>query len=147
MFRSFTIVLTVLTLLCTIGCKQSTTSSTSTASGSADTSDVETTNQLRSFGQAFETYHLSNKRGPNDWDEAMAIGSSVSALREKGCLVAWGIRYRDATVGANQFVLAHLPSALETGGPVLMLDGTVLQAKPEPLKTLLEAQADIGVPR
>ncbi|MEM1068753.1 MAG: hypothetical protein AAGI63_07645 [Planctomycetota bacterium] len=147
MLRSMALVLALLMIVVAGGCRRSTTSTPTTSGGSADTGDAETTNQLRSFGQAFESFHLKNKRGPNDWDEAMGMGASVAALKEKGCLVAWGIRYRDATVGANQFVLAYPPSTMESGGPVLLLDGSVLQAKPEPLAKLLEAQAEIGVPR
>lgn len=140
------IALVGLSLFSLNGCRQEVTTASSSASASTDT---ETTNQLLAFGRAFEAYHLSNKKGPADWDEAMNMGDSatVSALRDKGCLVAWGMRYKDATIGIDQFVLAHLPSALETGGPVLMLSGQVLQAKPEPLKKLLEEQTSIGVPR
>jgi len=146
MNRSFPIVFVALASLHTIGCKQSTTSTSSTSATASSSATDETSDQLRAFGQAFQAYHMSNKRGPENWDEAMAMGGAAS-LKEKGCLVAWGIRYKDATIGADQFVLAYPPSTMESGGPVLMLDGNVLQAKPEPLKKLLEAQAEIGVPR
>ncbi len=127
------------------GCQQATTSQ----SGGSQTNHALASRQLSALGQAYHSYHLSNKKGPANWDEAISSGDSaaLTALRDDGCLVAWGVRFRDATIGVANFVLAYPPSTLEDGGPVLMLDGTVLQAKPEPLKKMLEEQADLGVPK
>ncbi|GAB5404906.1 MAG: hypothetical protein Aurels2KO_31370 [Aureliella sp.] len=119
------------------------------ATPAADTDMAETNQQLLALGKAYHSFHLTNKKGPADWDEAMSSGDSdaIAALRDKGCLVAWGTRFKDATVGAANFVLAYLPSAEDEGGLVLLLDGNVLRADPERITELLEAQSEIGVPK
>jgi hypothetical protein len=120
-----------------------------TTKAESDTTTAETNQQLVALGKAYHSFHMIHKKGPANWEEAMSSGNSnaISALRDKGCLVAWGTRFRDATVGASNFVLAYLPTTKEEGGLVLLLDGSVLRAAPEGLKELLEAQAEIGVPR
>lgn len=124
-----------------VGCQPTTTSK-------PDAGAAELSGQLLALGNAYHSFHMKHKKGPANWDEAMASGDStaISALRDKDCLVAWGMRFRDATGGTATFVLAYPPSTLTDGGPVLFLDGSVLPAKPGPLKTLLESQADVGVP-
>lgn len=109
----------------------------------------DTRQQLLALGQAYQAFHMINKKGPANWDEAMSAGDvmAIEALRSKGCLFAWGTRYKDATVGASNFLLACLPEAKTDGGYVLLLDGKVLPAKPKGIDMLLEAQAEIGVPK
>lgn len=140
--KSFTFI--AITMVSLSGCQNATTTET----GAQSSESSQTNAQLVALGKAYHSFHLTNKKGPASWDEAISSGDSaaISALRDQGCLVVWGIRFRDATVGASNFVLAYPPATLEKGGPVLLLDGSVLQAKPEPLKELLESQAEIGVP-
>ncbi len=113
------------------------------------TNMAETNQQLLALGKAYHSFHISNKKGPANWEEAMSSGDSaaIGSLRDKGCLVAWETRFKDATVGAANFVLAYLPSTKDEGGLVLLLDGNVLRAEPERIQTMLDAQAEIGVPK
>ncbi len=144
MLRHYPLLLLAIALVSLAGCQ-----SQSTATNKSDTTLAETNSQLLALGKAYHSFHMSNKKGPANWDEAMSSGDSgaISSLRDKGCLVAWGTRFRDATIGAANFVLAYLPSTLEEGGLVLLLDGSVLRTEPEPLKKMLESQAEIGVPQ
>lgn len=142
--RFHALILSAITLISLAGCQTQ-----STTRPESDATSAETNRQLLALGKAYHSFHLSNKKGPANWDEAMSSGESeaISSLRDKGCLVAWGTSFKDAKIGAANFVLAYTPSTLEEGGFVLLLDGSVLRAEPEPLKTMLESQLEFGVPK
>ena len=143
-FGSCLLFLAAIGFLSLTGCQNE----SSTISGS-DANMAETNQQLSALGKAYHSFHLTNKKGPANWEDAMSSGDSaaIASLQSKGCLVAWGIRFRDATVGASNFLLAYLPTVKDKGGLVLLLDGSVLRADPERIKKMLEAQAEIGVPQ
>lgn len=66
---------------------------------------------------------------PQNWEDLERFAQaqmpqtleSIRRLRGQGVLVAWGIVWRDATIGSGNFILAHKPDAPQAGGLTLDL--------------------------
>lgn len=99
--------------------------------------------QLRVLGAAYNRHIDATNKGPANWQELKQTGNNdpaLQALETAGCVVAWGKSFRDAPHGSSEFVVAYLPSTLESGGAVLVLDGAVLNLTADELKQKLAAQ-------
>lgn len=99
--------------------------------------------QLRSLGAAYHRHVDTIGGAPTGWQQLRQSSSNApqfQALEDAGCVVAWGKTFRDAPNGTSEFVLAYLPSALQNGGPVLMLDGSVTNLTADDLQQKLAAQ-------
>jgi len=99
--------------------------------------------QLRVLGQAYHRHIDATSNGPANWQELKQSGANdpaLQALEAAGCVVTWGKTFRDAPNGTSEFVVAYLPTTLESGGAVLVLDGAVLNLTADELKQKLAAQ-------
>jgi len=105
---------------------------------------------LKTMGRAFFSYHDANKGVPPDWESFLAFVqkspgdlAAIERLRADGLAAQWGVPLREATIGTSNFVLAYEKDALETGGWVLMMDGSVHNISQHALRDKLNAQAEI----
>jgi hypothetical protein len=105
-----------------IGCSGKTGAGTKGAGASG--SDIK--KDLSTLGRAYSDYIDAHRKGPADWqtliDASPKHADALQRLRDGGVTVKWGVRFRDATQGSMNFVLAEKP-----GGPKLMLDGSVAE--------------------
>lgn len=105
---------------------------------------------LKTMGQAFFSYHDANKGVPPDWESFLAFLQKspgdlavIERLHADGLVAQWGVPFQEVRIGTSNFVLAHEKDALETGGWVLMMDGSVHNISEHALRDKLNAQAEI----
>jgi hypothetical protein len=105
---------------------------------------------LKTMGRAFFSYHDAHKGVPPDWKSFLAFLQKspgdlavIERLHAEGLVAQWGVRLQEVTIGTFNFVLAYEKDALETGGWVLMMDGSVHNISQHALRDKLNAQAEV----
>ncbi len=145
--------LCLLLVLCfvTTGCKQPSNASgkKGNSKSSASSSTTSAAEQINAFATAYGNCIDGLGKGPSSWEDLFKFGdeSVISGLREKGYVVAWGLRYRDATMGTGNVVVAMPSDAKGKGGTVVFLDGSSSNVSASQLGEYLEGQKDLGVPK
>ena len=122
--------------------------SSTTVDASGDAKLVQQIKNLKTLGLVWHSYHDKHKKGPANWDELIAFGQNTSALtelRDSGCVVTgWGLRFAEVTIGTSNFVLAYSQEAKQDKGPVLLMDGFVVEKSAADLQKALDNQKSIG---
>jgi hypothetical protein len=105
---------------------------------------------LKTMGRAFFSYHDAHKGVPPDWESFLAFLKKspgdlavIERLHVEGLVAQWGVPFQEVRIGTSNFVLAYEKDALETGGWVLMMDGSVHNISQHALRDKLNAQAEI----
>lgn len=105
---------------------------------------------LKTMGRAFFSYHDAHKDVPPDWESFLAFLQKspgdlavIERLHADGLVAQWGVPLREVRIGTSNFVLAYEKGALDSGGWVLMMDGSAHNISQHVLRDKLNAQAEI----
>lgn len=101
---------------------------------------------LKFFGITYFNYQQIWKKPPLNWNEIFRLADDprlesdrklLLHVQKSGYVVIWGLDTQRLSGSHSEIVLAYAPDALQRGGKVLMLDGSLMNLSAKELNSRL----------
>lgn len=101
---------------------------------------------LKFFGITYFNYQQIWKKPPSNWNEILRLADDprlendrklLLHVQKSGYVVVWGLDTHRLSESLSEIVLAYPPDALQRGGKVLMLDGSLISLSAKELNSRL----------